>query len=222
MLENLISDLPGRLLLLAFFLGLAFPIHEFAHAAMAVRLGDQTPRLFGRLTLNPVAHFDRTGGTLLIISTLLLGFPFGYAQTPVNPSNLRGGRRGEAWVAVMGPIANLVIAVGMALPLRYLVGDPDLMVEIPLIVEFLSLVVLYSILLGLFNLMPIPPLDGGAILFALVPPATAWKLRPMLSQYGFMLIFLLFFLPILPGFQTIGGAVLLPVTYAIFGFLVGV
>ncbi len=220
MLQQLINDLPERLILVAFFLGLAFPIHEFAHAWMAVRLGDATPRLFGRLTLNPIAHFDRVGGTLLIISTLLFGFPFGFAQTPVNPSNLRGGRRSEAYVGAAGPIANLVIAAGAAIPLRYLFANPELADQVALLTNVLYLIVLYSVLLGLFNLVPIPPLDGGAILLALVPPMTAWRLRPMLAQYGFFIIIILFFFPF-PGIGTIGGAVLLPVTYAIVGVLVG-
>ena len=220
MLQDIITELPERLILIAFFLGLAFPIHEFAHAAMAVRLGDATPRLFGRLTLNPIAHFDRVGGTMLIVSTLLIGLPFGFAQTPVNPSNLRGGRRAEAYVGAAGPIANLIIAAGAAIPLRYLLANPDLSAQIPLLEGVLFLIVLYSIFLGLFNLVPIPPLDGGAILLALVPPMTAWRLRPILAQYGFLLIIVVFFIP-LPGIGTIGGTVLLPVTYAIVGVLVG-
>jgi Zn-dependent protease len=179
-----------------------------------------TPRLFGRLTLNPIAHFDRVGGTMLIISTLLFGFPFGFAQTPVNPSNLRGGRRAEAYVGAAGPIANLVIAIGAAIPLRYLLANPELSAQVPLLETTLALIVLYSVLLGLFNLVPIPPLDGGAILLALIPPMTAWRLRPMLAQYGFLLIIVLFFVPF-PGIGTIGGAILLPVTYAVFGVLVG-
>jgi Zn-dependent protease len=219
-LEGLVEALPVRLMLIAFFLGLAFPIHEFAHAWTADRLGDATPRLFGRLTLNPVAHFDRVGGTLLIISTLLFGFPFGFAQTPVNPSNLRGGRRSEAYVGAAGPIANLVIAAGAAIPLRYLVDNPELAAQIPLLTEVLLLIVVYSIVLGLFNLVPIPPLDGGAIMLSLIPPMTAWRLRPILAQYGFFIIILLFFIPF-PGIGTLGGSVLVPLTYEIVGFLVG-
>jgi Zn-dependent protease len=220
-LEGFISELPLRLLLIAFFLGLAFPIHEFAHASTAVRLGDETPRLWGKLTLNPIAHFDRVGGTMLIISTLFFGFPFGWAQTPVNPSNLRGGRRSEAYVAIAGPIANLIIATGAAIPFRYLLANPDLAQQIPLLDNLLYFIIVYSVLLGIFNLIPIPPLDGGAIMLALVPPMTAWRLRPLLAQYGFLIIIVLFFIPF-PGIGTLGGAVLLPVTDAIVSVLVGV
>ena len=71
--------------LIAFFLLLSFPVHEFAHALAAYRLGDSTAKLFGKLTLNPIAHFDQFGGTMLVISILVTGFPLGFAQTPVNP-----------------------------------------------------------------------------------------------------------------------------------------
>ena len=116
------EDLIVRVIVVAVFLLVAFPIHEFAHALAAYRLGDSTARLFGRLTLNPVAHFDRVGGTLLAIS-VLLGSGFGWAKpTPVNPRNLQGGRWGEAMVAAAGPISNLVLAVAASIPLRYIIA----------------------------------------------------------------------------------------------------
>src|SRR6187397_182091 len=88
------------------------PVHEFSHALAAYRLGDGTAKLFGRLTLNPLVHFDPIGGTLLAASMLLSsGFAFGWAKpTPVNPLNLRGGRQGEAIVALAGPASNLILA----------------------------------------------------------------------------------------------------------------
>jgi Zn-dependent protease len=204
--------------LIAFFLLLAFPVHEFAHALAAYRLGDGTAKLFGRLTLNPIAHFDQVGGTMLVLSVLITGFPFGFAQTPVNPRNLRG-RHGDAIVAVAGPISNLLMAAAVAIPLRLLfpltAGSPFATNEVELILKF---IVQYSILLGLFNLIPIPPLDGGAILFSFLPPRTAWQLRPALAQYGFFLLILL----IIPlGGQSILGRVLLPIMDAVYGVLVG-
>ena len=100
-----------RVTVVAVMLLVAFPIHEFAHAFAAYRLGDSTARLFGRLTLNPLAHFDPIGGSMLAIS-VLLGSGFGWAKpTPVNPRNLEGGRWGEAIVAAAGPLSNLVLAV---------------------------------------------------------------------------------------------------------------
>ena len=111
----------ARVLVLFVMLFVAFPIHEFAHAFAAYRLGDSTARLFGRLTLNPLAHFDPMGGLILSVSILLLGFGFGWAKpTPVNPRNLSGGRWGEAIVSAAGPISNLVLAIAGAIPLRFI------------------------------------------------------------------------------------------------------
>jgi Zn-dependent protease len=203
--------------LIAFFLLLSFPVHEFAHALAAYRLGDSTAKLFGKLTLNPIAHFDQFGGTMLVISILVTGFPLGFAQTPVNPRNLRG-RYGEAIVALAGPLSNLLIAAAVAIPLRLILANPDIAYQQLTIVSILIFIVQGSIILGLFNLIPVPPLDGGTVMLSLVSPRTAWQLRPILAQYGIFIIILL----ILPlGGQSILGRVLLPITDAIFGVLVG-
>jgi Zn-dependent protease len=203
--------------LIAFFLLLSFPVHEFAHAFAAYRLGDSTAKLFGKLTLNPIAHFDQFGGTMLVISILVTGFPLGFAQTPVNPRNLRG-RYGEAIVALAGPLSNLLIAAVVAIPLRVLLANPEFAYQNLTIVSILSFIVQGSIILGLFNLIPVPPLDGGTVLLSLVSPRTAWQIRPILAQYGIFIIILL----ILPlGGQSILGRVLLPITDAIYGVLVG-
>jgi Zn-dependent protease len=205
------------IVLIAFFLLLSFPVHEFAHALAAYRLGDSTAKLFGKLTLNPIAHFDQFGGTMLVISILVTGFPLGFAQTPVNPRNLRG-RYGEAIVAIAGPLSNLLIAAAVAIPLRLILANPELAFRSETLVSILAFIVQGSIILGLFNLIPIPPLDGGTVMLSLVSPRTAWQLRPILSQYGIFIIILL----ILPlGGQSILGRVLLPITNAIFGVLVG-
>jgi Zn-dependent protease len=203
--------------LIAFFLLLSFPVHEFAHAFAAYRLGDSTAKLFGKLTLNPIAHFDQFGGTMLVISILVTGFPLGFAQTPVNPRNLRG-RYGEAIVALAGPLSNLLIAAVIAIPLRLLLANPEFAIQQITLVSILGFIVQGSIILGLFNLIPIPPLDGGTVMLSLVSPRTAWQLRPILAQYGILLIILL----ILPlGGQSILGRILLPIVDAIFGVLVG-
>ena len=207
--------------LIAFFLLLSFPVHEFAHAWTAYRLGDSTAKMFGKLTLNPIAHFDQVGGTMLVLSILLTGFPFGFAQTPVNPRNLRG-KYGEAIVALAGPLSNLLIAAALAIPLRIFLSQPDLLRSNPElwanVLSILHFIVLYSIALGLFNLIPIPPLDGGTIMLSLVSPRTAWQLRPILSQYGFLMIIVL----IIPlGGQSILGRFLFPIVNVIYGVLVG-
>jgi Zn-dependent protease len=207
----------------AIMLLVGFPVHEFSHALAAYRLGDGTAKLFGRLSLNPIVHFDPLGGTLLALSFIISNgtFGFGWAKpTPVNPSNLEGGHRGEAIVAAAGPISNLVMAVAAALPLRYIVANPELAVQIPLLViQVLDTFVYINLILMVFNLIPIPPLDGSKVLFAFLPARTVWQWRPVLEQYGFVLILLLFFFP--PG-DAIGVRILGPILNALYSLLVGV
>src|SRR4029079_8809791 len=204
------------LALLGFFLLLSFPVHEFAHAWTAYRLGDATAKHFGKLTLNPVAHFDQVGGTMLVLSVLIAGIPFGFAQTPVNPRNLRG-RHGDAIVAAAGPLSNLLMAAVVAIPVRLMLSSPTLIASYPEVYTVLDLIVRYGILLGLFNLIPVPPLDGGAILLSYVSPQTAWQLRPSFAQYGFFLLILLI-LPIFGG-GSILGRVLFPIMESVYGVL---
>jgi Zn-dependent protease len=187
---------------LAVMLLIAFPIHEFAHALAAFRLGDGTARLMGRLTLDPRAHFDPTGGLLLAITVLFTPFGFGWAKpTPYNPMNLQGGRWGEAIVGVAGPISNLVLAAAAAIPLRYIdaVG-----MNVPLVERFLEFFVFINLVLMVFNLIPIPPLDGSKVMFAFMDPQTVWRVRPMLEQYGLVILLAAMFLPIFGGATLIG------------------
>ena len=214
------DQLIASVIVVAIMLLIGFPVHEFSHALAAYRLGDSPAKHLGRLTLNPIAHFDPLGGILLAVTFIgSTGFGFGWAKpTPVNPNNLEGGRWGEAIVAAAGPISNLVLAILGALPLRYILEHPSL--DIPMVVvQVLFLFVLINIALMIFNLFPIPPLDGSKVLFALLPPRLAWQWRPMLEQYGFLLLILVFFIP--PG-NSIGGRVILPLIDGILGFLVGV
>ena len=197
-------------IILAFFLLIAFPVHEFFHAFMAYRLGDGTAKMFGKLTLNPLAHFHPVGGWMLIISTVLFGLPFGFAATPVNPSNLRG-RYAEAYVAAAGPLSNFLIAAVFAIPLRLFIAS-GLYVDYPIVYQALDIIVRFDILLGLFNLIPVWPLDGGTILLNLVSRPTAWRLRPLFAQYGiFILIAIIIF----------GAPYISRITNVIYGFLVG-
>ena len=219
------SQLIPAAIVVAIMLLVGFPVHEFSHALAAYRLGDGTAKLLGRLTINPIAHFDPVGGVLLavtFIGSAMSGsaFGFGWAKpTPVNPMNLMYGRRGEAIVAAAGPISNLVLAAAAAIPLRYLISQPELAGQLLMLVQVLDLFVFINLVLMVFNLIPIPPLDGSKVLFAFLDRRTEYQIRPILEQYGFILLLLLFFLP--PG-GSIGGRILRPILDAFYNFLVGV
>ena len=184
-----------RLSLVAIILLAALPIHEFSHALIAYRLGDGTAKLLGRLTLNPIVHFDPVGGTLLILTLLIpgSGFIFGWAKpTPVNPTNLRGGRQSDAFVALAGPASNLILAAAAAIPFRVMIETG---VDAPLPLAILFLFIQINISLMIFNLIPLPPLDGSHVLLALVDPRTSWQLRTFLSQYGSIILLALILIP---------------------------
>ena len=183
----------STIILIGIFLLVAFPIHEFAHAFVAYRLGDGTAKLFGRLTLNPVVHFDPIGGLFLVITALLPGgLLFGWAKpTPVNPSNLRDRRNGEVLVALAGPASNLVMASLAAIVVRIVIAA-DIAVP-PLVGEILINFVLFNIALAIFNMLPIPPLDGSNLLFRFLSPQQAWQWRPILQQYGFIILIVVIF-----------------------------
>jgi Zn-dependent protease len=206
-----------RLIAVAMILLVSFPVHECAHAFAAYRLGDGTAKLYGRLTLNPVAHFDPVGG-LLLAATALVGFGFGWAKpTPVNVRMLRGGAVGEAIVAAAGPLSNLLLAAVGALVYRVLSGAIDM----PEIVA-LALFYFLQINVGLFilNLIPIPPLDGSKVLYAALDPATTRMIRPTLDQYGFVLL-LVAILPILGGGNSVVGLVFQSIGPPILNTLLG-
>jgi Zn-dependent protease len=183
----------STIILIGIFLLVAFPVHEFAHAFVAYRLGDGTAKLFGRLTLNPVVHFDPIGGLFLVITALLPGgLLFGWAKpTPVNPSNLRDRRNGEVLVALAGPASNLVMASLAAIVVRIVIAA-DIAVP-PLVGEVLINFVLFNIALAIFNMLPIPPLDGSNLLFRFLSPQQAWQWRPILQQYGFIILIVVIF-----------------------------
>ena len=185
------DDLIARVIVVAIMLLVGFPVHEFAHALAAYRLGDSTAKLMGRLTLNPIAHFDPLGGILLAVSFIGSGFGFGWAKpTPVSPANLAGGRRGEAIVAAAGPLSNLVLAAAVALPLRYIFSNPELAPQIPeLVILILALFVYINLVLMIFNLLPIPPLDGSHVVKHLLPAPIALQYE-RIGRYGLIILML--------------------------------
>ena len=164
-------------------------IHEYAHGWMADRFGDPTAKYAGRLTVNPLAHIDLWGTILMPLFLFVVtrgSFLFAYAKpVPYNPYNLRNQRWGPALVGVAGPMANFLLATTFAVVLRLVPNLP--------ISQFLYIIVYANVLLGVFNLVPIPPLDGSKILYALLP-ASAHGVRAFPHRYGFVLLlsFILF------------------------------
>jgi Zn-dependent protease len=213
---------PATLAAVAIFLLVGFPVHEFSHALVAYRLGDGTAKLFGRLTLNPLVHLDPMGSIILVASAFLGGFIIGWAKpTPVNPSMLRGGRRAEAWVAAAGPVSNLVMAGLAALALRVIVAfslaDSDASL---FVANVIYIFVFINVALFIFNLIPIPPLDGSKVMFAFMNPRTVWQVRPTLEQWGFLILVVVMFVPVING-VSIGGQVLGPLLDGLVSVLVG-
>jgi Zn-dependent protease len=205
---------PELIIAVALVLLIALPFHEFSHALAAYRLGDSTAKFMGRLTLNPLAHLDPIGSLLILVAG------FGWAKpTPYNPYNLQGGRNGEAIVAFAGPASNLVLAVAAAIPLRYIIATDA---NVPFqVVEVLLFFLQINVLLMIFNLVPIPPLDGSKLLFAFMDPRTERQYRPVLEQYGFLILIAAMILPILPGGETIVTFILRNVADPLISFLIG-
>ncbi len=183
----------------------AITIHEASHAWMADRLGDPTPRLDGRLSLNPLVHYDPVGTTLLLVLVILraLGFPvipFGWAKPVVfDPYNLAHPRRDAALISFAGPFANLALASILSIFLRI-----SLMPFSPFSTFsgiFYPFIVL-NVALAVFNLIPIHPLDGGKILIGLLPSKEAREIDLFLNRYGLILLFFLIF-PVFGGTSAI-------------------
>ena len=172
--SNILS--PARLLAVGMIVLIAFPVHEFAHAAMAVRLGDNTPKWQGRYTLNPLVHIDPIGAALILFTG------FGWAK-PVqwNPRNVNiDQKQASILISLAGPVSNLLLAIAALILTNFVAsGFVD------------NVLVIFSkinIPLFVFNLIPVPPLDGSHIFFA-VWPQQSYQLRAILTQYGFLILF---------------------------------
>jgi len=162
-------------------------IHEIAHGAMALRLGDDTAQRLGRLTLNPLKHIDPVGSIVLPLILLIFRSPFliGWAKpVPYNPNRLRDPRTGAALIALAGPASNIVIAIFFGLLLRL-----SILPEAAAILMFS--IVYINLLLAIFNMIPIPPLDGSKLLFYFLPQN--YQLQATLETYGPILLLVFIF-----------------------------
>ncbi len=181
MLDLLFSN---PIIFLTFFPGLiaAITIHEFAHAWMADRLGDPTPRVQGRVTLNPLAHLDPLGTLAMLLTRFGWGKPVEF-----DPYNLKNPTRDTALIALAGPASNIILAILIS-GTRFLINTDNAIVSLVLIQ-----LIFVNLSLAIFNLIPIKPLDGEKILYSLLPKETAFEYRKFMDQWGlFVLIALIF------------------------------
>jgi Zn-dependent protease len=180
-----------RIILVAPPILLALTVHECAHAWVAYRMGDPTAKMLGRITLNPIKHLDPFGTIALFLSGM-----FGWAKpVPINPRNFRNISKGMMWVALAGPLANVTLAVVSSLVYKlFLLAAPVMLESMPGIFSPLFLMVKFSILinisLAVFNMIPIPPLDGSKVLANLLPPDKAFAFS-RIEPYGFFILILL-------------------------------
>jgi Zn-dependent protease len=184
-------------------------IHEVFHGLAALHLGDDTAEKMGRLTLNPIKHLDPIGSVLLPLMLVIIntGFIFGWAKpVPYNPLKLKDPRLDTALLAFSGPLANFSLALFFGLITRVILITSSFISLLP----YLMFIVWINLILGIFNLMPIPPLDGSKILFYFFPSR---ELEMILSQYG--IIILLFFI-------MFAGSIILPLVMIFFSLFTGI
>lgn len=196
------------------FLVLIFSIviHEFSHGWMADQLGDPTARYMGRLTLNPIPHIDPLGSIIvpLLLYISSAGFILGWAKpVPYNPYNLRDQKKGPALVALAGPASNLIVAIIFGILIRVLTAqDP---IANASTITFFALIVFYNILLAIFNLVPLPPLDGSKILEYILPSSMRGIMDTLEKNYMLFIILFIFF----------GFPLITPVINTLFNLIVG-
>lgn len=184
-------------------------IHEVSHGLTADFLGDPTARLQGRLTLNPMKHIDPVGSILVPLMTSLMGFTFGWAKpVPYNPYNLKNKRQGEFLIAAAGPLSNLAIALIFGAIIRFTAVNVTALTPF---LEICAYIVIINIVLAIFNLIPLPPLDGSKLLFSILPDQYGHTRRVLEMYAPIFVLIVVFFLwqavaPVIPWvFQMITG-----------------
>jgi Zn-dependent protease len=165
---------------------LSLTVHEAAHAWTADRLGDPTARLLGRVSLNPAAHIDLIGTVLFPLIAMISGVPLiGWAKpVPVDQRNLHHPRRDFLFIAAAGPVSNLLLAAGLAMIYRVTLPGQD-----TIVFAVLATALLLNVLLAVFNMVPIPPLDGGNVLAGLLPARMAHAYDRAIRPYGFIILY---------------------------------
>ena len=190
---SLVAGIPGLII--------AMVVHEYAHARVAVAMGDFTPRMMGRLTLNPVAHIDPIGLLMLFF------VQFGWAKpVMINPRNFRDWKKGEVLVSLAGPGANLLTAFAAVLLMA-------VCMKMGFAMSYgfrtvLYLIIIYNINFAIFNMIPLPPLDGSKVLMAFLPGEWAFKLMSI-ERYSFLILIVLMMTPVL-------GSILIPLQRLVF------
>jgi Zn-dependent protease len=188
-----------RIVLLLPAVLVGFTVHEFAHALVAVRLGDDTPRAQGRLTLNPIAHIELVG----LVMILLAGF--GWAKpVQINPRNFKNPKNDEILVSLAGPFSNLLFGIAFALLVKILLTlAPQAFFSTdfgPVVYQILSYFVWINLLLAVFNLFPIPPLDGSHILLSLLPDRFV-RFKLVYTRYGRFALIALILMGVVTGYN---------------------
>ena len=201
----------GSIVMILIILLFSVILHELAHGVVADRLGDSTARYAGRLTLNPIPHLDLFGSILLPLFLFLVHSPilFGAAKpVPVNFFNLRNPKRDMALVSLAGPGTNILLAIAFAIPIRLHLLDSGAFGY-----QVLLQAVLLNLVLGVFNLLPLPPLDGSKVLASLFSDQMMYRILAW-ERYGFILIILFLYLGLI-------NIILLPITNALSRILLG-